>query len=794
MNKLVYLFELDSVRKTDKEIWEGQKALCEELRGNGNTVVLTFNQLVDSRAFFCLLADEEYARDLVHLFEIGVIRISQFGDNRTISQYLLNSLSQDREFIYSGWPLKSTQKRLIALIRRSLTYSDLTEISDYVNGVYSKEELLDLFVEVKDGKEVRPEMKNYHECRFILWKMYNLLKTVLRLSFIHTIYIDPRKGDTQDRAMNLPKFLHNALSLKSSGGNTLWDKAVAVLNDLDDAVFCFEESSGSADRSVYYHAIRSKYDQAAAEDENTDKEPYQYAEAIVDLCYNYQLEYSICNSSKHYNINEFLAADEPESWVTFREDFRARLKQTWDMGDIDRRYLLDETNLFLEYGEEKWAEVEKIAGRLYIPIFEGAVDKTVDRIRKDLKRELKKVTKLMSETVRLLDYMNAKKEAEPTDKEEKFVYRYEHELRSQSRKHKTRIEASIGKNLLLTLPSIAVACGLEFAMQYLQAFTERFIPWNFFTETLIFLVVTEFITWALSKFIPGFLSLSDAVGNVRKLIRDFAITWAHNVDTYRNTCKVNTSMTERYNQGSHIDYILTEPIKKYIRLQKDRPELFVNPKEIMKVETVTNKNPNSRDAIKNMLRMEEIYGYHFGVIYRSEYNTWVVDPIINKPKNEKKTSPYYTYERAIPTGGDGTIAVTVHDGKLVLLDQFRHAPRKMQYAFPRGYNENKLMPLDNLAKEVDEEIGAESVVKPVYLGKINPDSGLTSGSANVYLVNVDKVVPTSDEGIVDTIEITEQKFEEMIAKKRDSGDGDSHFDDGYTLAAYALYKEYAARV
>lgn len=55
--KYVYLFELDSVRKTDKEIIAGQKALYTEIVENGNIVVLTFNQLIDSRAFFMFIFD-----------------------------------------------------------------------------------------------------------------------------------------------------------------------------------------------------------------------------------------------------------------------------------------------------------------------------------------------------------------------------------------------------------------------------------------------------------------------------------------------------------------------------------------------------------------------------------------------------------------------------------------------------------------------------------------------------------------------------------------------------------------
>lgn len=45
--KYVYLFELDSVRKTDEDIIEGQKAIYNEIVQQGNIVVMTYNQLVE---------------------------------------------------------------------------------------------------------------------------------------------------------------------------------------------------------------------------------------------------------------------------------------------------------------------------------------------------------------------------------------------------------------------------------------------------------------------------------------------------------------------------------------------------------------------------------------------------------------------------------------------------------------------------------------------------------------------------------------------------------------------------
>ena len=158
MREYVYLFELDSVRKTDEEIIAGQKALYSEIVNNGNIVVLTYNQLVDSRGFFSLLKDSEYQKYFIRLFENGAIRISQYGDIRSLSQYLINSVESEKQFIYSALPVKSSQRRLLSLIKRSLLYSDLSEIFEYSTGTNrSEKELIELFEELVDDETKSPE-------------------------------------------------------------------------------------------------------------------------------------------------------------------------------------------------------------------------------------------------------------------------------------------------------------------------------------------------------------------------------------------------------------------------------------------------------------------------------------------------------------------------------------------------------------------------------------------------------------------------------------------------------------
>ena len=54
-SKLVYIHELDSVRSSEAEIKHARSRLYEEILINGNTPVISFNQLADSKAFIGLV-------------------------------------------------------------------------------------------------------------------------------------------------------------------------------------------------------------------------------------------------------------------------------------------------------------------------------------------------------------------------------------------------------------------------------------------------------------------------------------------------------------------------------------------------------------------------------------------------------------------------------------------------------------------------------------------------------------------------------------------------------------------
>lgn len=757
MKKYVYLFELDSVRKTDKEIMIGQKALYDEIVGNGNIVVLTYNQFVDSRGFFSLFENTDYYDSLVGLFESGYIKLSQYSDVRSISQYLINSLSYERSFIYSGWPLKSTQKRLLALIRRSLMYSDLTEIDDYIEGVRVGNELLDLFVEVDEHKKISKTALDTKQCMSILKKIYYLLKTILRLSLIKDLYVIPKKLNNDNRNrdadqnkeinMSLPKYLQKALSLDADEDTNkeLWIKAVKILKNLkkntdEDSkyklLFDFDKAKGPVDRSYYHHAIKRQYENSV----ENDITPYQYAEAIVDLCYNYQLEYSICNSSKHYNISEF-QSKEPSDWPTFTSDFFSRLKQTWDIGDLENRYLLAETNIFDEY--------------------------KICKDFPDFKR-----------AVRIVGY--TKKDKNIGSK----IHRYEHDLKIQRKRQKGRIEASIGKKLIMIVCSLAVACILELTLQSIQNYVDSIIPWNFVLETIVFLIGTEFITWGLSKLFHGFLSLSEAVGSFARLMGDMLITISHKVSTYLNGCEIKLDLTEDINKGVHINYVRSEPLKRYMSLQSERKYLFSKSDEYPIVDFCCNSSEKDW-VLKNLMRQEELFGYQYGVVYTSKFNTMVVDPIDSRKacNDDRKISLYFPYERVVPTSGtDGVVMIPKFEDKYILIKQYRHAIRSEQYSFPRGYAEQGGTPEANAVRELREELNAEIIINTTPLCRVAANSGLTSTQAHVYLVEIGDYSPSvGHEGIIESVSLTESELDKWIKEGK--------INDGFTLSAWSLLKD-----
>lgn len=202
--------------------------------------------------------------------------------------------------------------------------------------------------------------------------------------------------------------------------------------------------------------------------------------------------------------------------------------------------------------------------------------------------------------------------------------------------------------------------------------------------------------------------------------------------------------------------------KDYLQLREMRPNLFTPSTLIDIVLDETTVEHYERET-----------GKRIGVVYQSAYNTLLVDLI------RGKDGQYYTYERIVPTVEKGAVVVVpCCHGKYVLLEQFRHAMRQSQIAFPRGYGEAGYSAEENAKKELLEELAAP-VLAITHLGQVIADSGLCGNYVDVFLCEISSYsIKQEYEGIVNVVELTEQELKKWIVEGK--------ITDGYTLSAYGI--------
>ena len=135
VNKYIYSYELDSICNNENEITNAlDKVLYETIMLNGDKIVLTFNQLADSKIFMSFLKDIEMKNILVELFRQHKIVISRYTDKNgemisTAVQYVkkkISKLSQssNSNFIFSSIDiLNNIEEKEKNMIFDFVTYS-----------------------------------------------------------------------------------------------------------------------------------------------------------------------------------------------------------------------------------------------------------------------------------------------------------------------------------------------------------------------------------------------------------------------------------------------------------------------------------------------------------------------------------------------------------------------------------------------------------------------------------------------------------------------------------------------
>ncbi|MES4890905.1 NUDIX hydrolase [Streptomyces sp. NPDC096012] len=140
------------------------------------------------------------------------------------------------------------------------------------------------------------------------------------------------------------------------------------------------------------------------------------------------------------------------------------------------------------------------------------------------------------------------------------------------------------------------------------------------------------------------------------------------------------------------------------------------------------------------------------------------------------------YDRILPPPGSSpgvVILPLVGPGeKVVLIEHHRHATRSRHWEVVRGFGEPGATPVENVTRELREEIAA-TPTEVIPLGEVHPDTGLLAHKVALYAARVDGVGEVEKgEAIHRAITVTPAEAEEMVA--------DGRITDGFSIAA--LYR------
>ncbi len=227
----VYLFELDSVKTSDREIAAAQKAMFDEIVCNGNCVVLSMNQMTDSRAVMSMLNDEEQYHILMELFQRGYIKYSLYKDCFTMSHYIQRSIKEKRGFIYSSLPVKSTQYLLQQRIYDSLRFVDTNAFKALLQQQKDSEDPLPLFDENVGGQSKASSLTK-KEALDILNYLQRFIELIIKTSMIPESALPALCYDEDYPPFRFSDFMKLILSFQDS--YPVFAKAKNILQKIED--------------------------------------------------------------------------------------------------------------------------------------------------------------------------------------------------------------------------------------------------------------------------------------------------------------------------------------------------------------------------------------------------------------------------------------------------------------------------------------------------------------------------------------------------------------------------------
>jgi ADP-ribose pyrophosphatase len=163
----------------------------------------------------------------------------------------------------------------------------------------------------------------------------------------------------------------------------------------------------------------------------------------------------------------------------------------------------------------------------------------------------------------------------------------------------------------------------------------------------------------------------------------------------------------------------------------------------------------------------------YGIVYQDEFITLIRDHV------QFPDGTIGSYNRIFPTDMvPGCAMMPILDGRIVLIEHYRHATRSWHLEIPRGCGEPMMSPEDTAMRELAEEIDA-TARELIPLGDYHPDTGTLGHATALYAALIDGIGQLDrHEGIRRARVLSLEETESLVV----SGE----LTDGFTLAA--LYR------
>lgn len=350
MNKLIYLFELDSMRNTSEEVRHAQHCMFYEIVENGNQIVLTYNQITDSHGFLVMLLHDESYELLIQFIQKGYIKFSQYRTPQGIVaspvQYMRQSLKKPN-FCFTALPVNLEEKQeMNEALYTALTNVDGSSLEEYASVTTQKGAFLLKFVTmltllslensaVNPPKTISPQGHPF----LTLWDVFLQVDKYFSQETPRTLTTSGKNlllenAESLQGSSSKGKGHHKEKSATQSLKSGVAEELIILLPAGLALVSLGEKritnKNSRSDWQIFLQSPEAEAEMKALlamqQDNATPEMILSLAECLIDLCYNYGVESSISAVSPHYQW------DNKENAIQYSliSDFSFRILIYWN--------------------------------------------------------------------------------------------------------------------------------------------------------------------------------------------------------------------------------------------------------------------------------------------------------------------------------------------------------------------------------------------------------------------------------------------------------------------------------